>query len=59
MKQDRELERVHWSEAGMDAYAEAEALLCRCDPDDGLCTCGWDDPDSLAMLRIERMEDHE
>lgn len=50
---DRELERANWSEAGLDAYAEAAERLCHCE---GLCVCHWDDPDSLAMRQIERAE---
>jgi hypothetical protein len=25
----------------MEMFREAERLLCTCDPDAGLCTCGW------------------
>ena len=48
---DRELQRIHWSHAQVDAYAAAERQLCRCE---ALCTCRWNDPDSLAMQRIAR-----
>jgi hypothetical protein len=50
---DPTLQRANWTEAQVDAYAEAAARLCQCE---GLCTCGWDDPGSVAMLQIERME---
>lgn len=49
---DRTLERATWTEVQVDAYAEAAERLCHCE---GLCVCGWDDPDSLAMQAIERM----
>ena len=49
---DRELQRIHWSNAGLDAYAEA-AEQCKCE---ALCSCGWDDPDAPAMRWIERLE---
>jgi hypothetical protein len=52
---DPTLERMAWSEAQFDAYAEAAQSLCECE---GLCVCGWDEPGSLAMLAIERMHDH-
>lgn len=51
---DPTLARANWSEAQVDAYAEAAARLCHCE---GLCACGWDDPDSLAMRAIERTPD--
>ncbi len=48
------LARAAWTAAQQDAYAEAAERLCHCE---GTCSCGWDAPDSLAMLRIERMSD--
>jgi hypothetical protein len=29
--------------ADMTAYLILERELCTCDPDDGLCLCGWDE----------------
>lgn len=53
MTDDPTLARMRWTEAQQDAYADAAERLCRCE---GLCSCGWDDPDSLAMQQIERMQ---
>ena len=50
---DPHLHRMAWTTAQMEAYAEA-ALLCTCE---ALCTCGWDDPSSPAMIRIELMKE--
>lgn len=49
---DSHLRRMLWSEAQIDAYADAAERLCHCE---GLCVCGWDDPGSLVMQQIERM----
>ena len=49
---DPTLQRMAWSEEQVNAYAEAAARLCHCE---GLCVCGWDEPDTLAMLHIEAM----
>ena len=35
------LARAMTAEA-MSAYLLLERALCTCDPDAGLCTCGWD-----------------
>jgi hypothetical protein len=50
---DPTLCRMAWTPEQQAAYAEA-ALACTCE---ALCVCGWDDPGSLAMVRIELMKD--
>lgn len=50
--QDPELDRMLWSDAGMDAYATLEAELCHCE---ALCTCHWNDPANLTMTQMERI----
>jgi hypothetical protein len=52
MTADPELHRMAWTDAQCAAYAEL-AMTCTCE---ALCVCGWDDPSSLAMVRIELME---
>jgi hypothetical protein len=51
MTADPTLARMAWTEAQQAAYAEA-AASCTCE---ALCTCGWNNPASLAMIRIELM----
>jgi len=53
-RSDPTLARAAWSEAQFEAYADAAERLCKCE---GLCDCHWDDPDSLAMLKIETMDE--
>jgi hypothetical protein len=40
MTEDRALANVT---ADLDAYVLLERAFCRCDPDAGLCLCGWED----------------